>query len=191
MAGQLPPLKRYITTHDPATGKAVYSTAFPTTLEPDTSLPTLKLYSCFTTTDFPVDTSADADLEAYRPNMASMPSFDLPNGTVCRVTDFAPGTPPIMHRTVSIDFGVVLEGKVEAVLDGGETRLLERGDVVVQRGTMHAWRNASETEAARMFFVLQPIRPIVVQGEELGVYVPVHELFPDGDVPVSTAVTEG
>ena len=46
-----------------------------------------------------------------------------------------------MHRTVSLDYGVVLEGEVELVLDSGETRLMKRGDVSVQRGTNHAWRN--------------------------------------------------
>ena len=40
-----------------------------------------------------------------------------------------------MHRTQSLDFGVVLEGEIELVLDSGETRLLKRGDVAVQRGT--------------------------------------------------------
>lgn len=74
-----------------------------------------------------------------------------------------------MHRTQSLDYGVVLEGEVYMDLDGGEaeTRLLKRGDVAVQRGTMHSWRNASDTTWARMLFVLQGSEPVVVGGERL------------------------
>ena len=74
-----------------------------------------------------------------------------------------------MHRTVSIDQIVVLEGALELILDGGERRVLNRGDMVVQRGTMHAWRNPSGTEWVRFFAVVQPIVPIQMNGMELGV----------------------
>lgn len=73
-----------------------------------------------------------------------------------------------MHRTQSLDYGVVLEGEIEMELDGGEIKVLKRGDVAVQRGTMHAWRNQSKTEWARMLFVLQGCEPVVVGGERLG-----------------------
>jgi len=46
-----------------------------------------------------------------------------------------------MHRTVSLDYGIVLEGDVELVLDSGEKRAMKQGDVAIQRGTNHAWRN--------------------------------------------------
>ena len=82
--------------------------------------------------------------------------------------DFGPGTAALMHRTRSLDYGVVVEGEVEMVLDGGVTRVLGRGDVAVQRGTNHGWRNTSGTEWARMFFVLQDAREVVVGGEGLG-----------------------
>ena len=58
-----------------------------------------------------------------------------------------------MHRTVSLDYGIVLQGEMELVLDSGETRLMKVGDVAVQRGTMHAWRNTSSTEWGRMIYV--------------------------------------
>lgn len=45
---------------------------------------------------------------------------------------------------------------------------MKRGDVAVQRATMHAWRNPSETEWARMIFVLQDCQKPVVQGREVG-----------------------
>lgn len=73
-----------------------------------------------------------------------------------------------MHRTHSLDYGVVLEGEMELVLDSGETQRLGRGDTVVQRGTMHAWRNVG-VGWARMFYVLEDAEGIVVGGRELRV----------------------
>ena len=80
----------------------------------------------------------------------------------------APGATSPMHRTVSLDYGVVLEGEVELVLDSGEKRLLQRGDVAIQRGTNHAWKNTSDTKWARMMYVLQESKPFTVAGKTLG-----------------------
>jgi quercetin dioxygenase-like cupin family protein len=73
-----------------------------------------------------------------------------------------------MHRTVSLDYGIVIYGEVELVLDSGETRILKAGDVAVQRGTNHAWRNTSDTKWARMMYVLQPSLPLEINGKPLG-----------------------
>ena len=73
-----------------------------------------------------------------------------------------------MHRTVSLDYGVVLEGEVELVLDSGETRIMKRGDVAIQRGTNHAWRNTSSTQWARMMYVLQESKPVQLGEKALG-----------------------
>lgn len=59
---------------------------------------------------------------------------------------------PLMHRTQSIDYGIVLEGEMTLVLDHEETAL-RTGDIVVQRGTNHAWSNRSDRRC-RMAFVL-------------------------------------
>ncbi|MDM0059105.1 cupin domain-containing protein [Variovorax fucosicus] len=59
---------------------------------------------------------------------------------------------PLMHRTESVDYGVVIEGEVTLVLDQGEVQL-SAGSVVVQRGTNHAWANRSG-RPCRMLFVL-------------------------------------
>ena len=64
----------------------------------------------------------------------------------------APGAHPLMHRTESVDYGIVLEGELTLVLDGGET-MLRAGDIVIQRGTSHAWANRSG-RMARMAFIL-------------------------------------
>jgi mannose-6-phosphate isomerase-like protein (cupin superfamily) len=63
------------------------------------------------------------------------------------------GSPhPLMHRTETIDYGIVISGEMTLVLDKGET-LLKEGDVVIQRGTNHAWANRSG-KPCRMLFIL-------------------------------------
>jgi mannose-6-phosphate isomerase-like protein (cupin superfamily) len=59
---------------------------------------------------------------------------------------------PLMHRTESVDYGVVIEGEMTLVLDDSEVTL-RPGSVVVQRGTNHAWANRSG-KPCRMLFVL-------------------------------------
>lgn len=81
-----------------------------------------------------------------------------PNGTKIRINEFFPGfinelgnQSPI-HRTESVDYGIVLEGEIYLVLDDSEV-LLTAGDVVVQRGTDHAWANRSD-KVCRVAFIL-------------------------------------
>lgn len=120
----------------------------------------------YTTSQFPVSLEGEADIKTHDAVMAGG-SLGLvnKNGTVCRIVDFAPGFDCMMHRTQSLDYGIVLDGTIELVLDSGETQLMKHGDVAVQRGTMHAWRNPSSTEWARMIFVLQDCQPIRVGGQ--------------------------
>ncbi|WP_245287910.1 cupin domain-containing protein [Bradyrhizobium sp. Ec3.3] len=60
---------------------------------------------------------------------------------------------PGMHTTDSVDYGILLEGEISLELDDGETVALKAGDVVVQNGTRHAWRNPG-TKPATLIFVL-------------------------------------
>lgn len=59
---------------------------------------------------------------------------------------------PLMHRTESVDYGVVISGELTLILDDSEVQL-RPGSVVVQRGTNHAWANRSD-QPCRMLFVL-------------------------------------
>jgi cupin domain len=59
---------------------------------------------------------------------------------------------PLMHRTQTIDYGIVLEGAITLVLDRAEVPL-QAGDIVVQCGTNHAWANRTDT-ICRMAFIL-------------------------------------
>lgn len=90
----------------------------------------------------------------------------MPGGTLLRVIEQAPGAETPMHRTSSIDYAIVLEGECELELDSGEVRSLGPGDVVVQRGTRHRWRNPGD-RPCRYAFVLVATDPAVVNGEAL------------------------
>jgi mannose-6-phosphate isomerase-like protein (cupin superfamily) len=62
------------------------------------------------------------------------------------------GRHPLMHRTETVDYAVVLDGEIYLVLDESEVKLTT-GDVVIQRGTNHAWSNRSG-KPVRMLYVL-------------------------------------
>ena len=62
------------------------------------------------------------------------------------------GRQEVMHRTRTIDYAVVLEGEMTLYI-GDKEVLLKAGDVVIQRGTSHAWRNRSD-KRVRMLYVL-------------------------------------
>ncbi len=68
-------------------------------------------------------------------------------------TSSVEGAPhPLMHRTQTVDYGIVLEGEITMILDRGETTI-KAGDIIVQNGTNHAWANRSG-KICRMAFVL-------------------------------------
>lgn len=58
----------------------------------------------------------------------------------------------LMHRTETIDYGIVLEGELVLIMDEGETTV-RAGDIVIQRGTNHGWANRSDANC-RIAFVL-------------------------------------
>jgi len=60
---------------------------------------------------------------------------------------------PAMHRTNTVDYSIVWEGEMWLELDDGKTIHLERGDVVVQNGTRHAWRNKGTRPVTMLFFL--------------------------------------
>ena len=66
------------------------------------------------------------------------------------------GRHPLMHRTVTVDYAVVLEGEITMLLDDSEVHLTA-GDVVIQRGTNHAWSNRSG-KPVRMLYILMDAR---------------------------------
>lgn len=59
---------------------------------------------------------------------------------------------PLMHRTQTIDYGIVIEGELTMILDRGETTV-KAGDIVIQRGTNHDWANRTN-KICRVAFIL-------------------------------------
>lgn len=90
----------------------------------------------------------------------------LEQGSVIRVVDMLPGRQSPMHRTNSIDYGIVLDGEIELELDSGEKRSIGPGGIVVQRGTNHLWRNTTD-KLCRIAFVLIEAAPYLHQGTPL------------------------
>jgi len=78
-----------------------------------------------------------------------------PSGHLLRLIELYPasmgGHRTVMHRTRTLDYVVVIEGEVVLLLDDSEV-ILGPGDVVVQRGTNHAWENRSDSIARCAFF---------------------------------------
>ena len=88
------------------------------------------------------------------------PSFD-PVRFGAELDEHAPGFAacfepdnPGMHRTDSIDYDLVMEGEIWLELDDGKQIHLKQGDVVVQGGGRHAWRNKSDSDAVMAFVLI-------------------------------------
>ncbi len=123
------------------------------------SMPGLALTDLWETLGAPADNSG-ADDAADRPVRLEPPG----NGSIFRIVEFPPDSAwrdnadasaafgsigardahhvgsddPMMHKTATIDYIVVIKGEIHAIMEAGET-LLKPGDVFVQRGTVHSW----------------------------------------------------
>ncbi|PCD37903.1 hypothetical protein AU210_006398 [Fusarium oxysporum f. sp. radicis-cucumerinum] len=113
----LPIPKRFITKHNDD-GNAIFDTRLNDEL-PETVLSTHVFYLGYVTQGFPVDLEDNTDIETYGNYISNSPRLGVPGGSVLRFVDFPPGR-SAMHRTLSIDYGVVIEGEMELVLDSGE-----------------------------------------------------------------------
>ncbi|MGY8524393.1 cupin domain-containing protein [Paracidovorax citrulli] len=71
--------------------------------------------------------------------------------------DVQAGEHPGMHQTDTVDYAIVLEGEVVAIMDEGET-VMRAGDVLIQRGTNHAWANRSGKPVKVAFILVDPTR---------------------------------
>ncbi len=173
-----PPIHRVVTGHD-ADGKAIIASSgpLPTVVE-ITAIPGTVFHEVWSTaaTPAPVDNAADPTLGPLMlppPKQGTRIRFvDIPPDTAeflaqgagkmkdafAQIGDEAASTVkahsphPLMHRTESVDYGIVIEGELTLVLDDSEVQL-QPGSVVVQRGSNHAWANRSG-QPCRVLFVL-------------------------------------
>ncbi|OAG00262.1 uncharacterized protein CC84DRAFT_1102722 [Paraphaeosphaeria sporulosa] len=130
----------------------------------------------YSTNANPIDMNNDKDLVYARDNEVRIsnyihiylyPGIHVPNGSVARLIDFAPGVESPLHRAMSLDYGVVIEGTFKLTLDSGEKRIMYPGDISVNRGAMHKWRNCDEQRSGRMLFILLDVKPLIVGGKVL------------------------
>ena len=173
----LPEFKRVVTGHN-AQGQAIVAISGPTpNVFPLLAVPSTVFHELWNSSTSPalLDNASD-------PSSKPLQLSPGPQGSVIRVVDIPPdsvqnqvsdenaaavfaeigeshaGTGQanarhkLMHRTETLDYGIVTEGEVWLVLDEEEVQL-KRGDVVVQRGTNHAWSNRTDA-MARMVFIL-------------------------------------
>ena len=165
---RLPPVRRIVTGHD-AAGKAVV-----TDDRTFDSVPNPKGTALFTLL-WSSDT-AHVDNDDATDGRDRNVGLTLPGGSVIRVVDMLPLTTAPMHRTSSLDYGIVVSGAIELLLDDGAATLIKHGGIIIQRGTIHSWRNPSATETARVVFVLLDAKPVTVNG------VPLLDIHPR-DIP--------
>jgi quercetin dioxygenase-like cupin family protein len=91
----------------------------------------------------------------------------LKGGSVIRIVDMLPNASSPFHRTSSIDYGIVISGKIELELDNQVFKTIEAGGIIVQKGTIHKWRNPSSDEICRIVFVLTEAKAYEVNGKPL------------------------
>ncbi len=149
-------------------------------------LPGLTFYNCWTTAEMPVDyqLAGDPVEGAYVPvspptngSMFRLVNFPSEIEFMESIQGMSPeqraefsdklainmdvedvSRHPFMHQTDSIDYGIVISGSIYLMLDNEET-LLHPGDVVIQRGTNHAWSNRSGKDCLMAFVLLDGNRP--------------------------------
>jgi len=95
----------------------------------------------------------------------------LKGGSVIRIVDMLPGASSPLHRTNSIDYGIIISGTIELELDNNNIKTIEAGDIIVQRGTIHKWRNPSADNVCRIVFVLTEAKPFEINGAALQEYM--------------------
>ncbi|KAI9635763.1 uncharacterized protein MKK02DRAFT_26075 [Dioszegia hungarica] len=169
------PVRRIVTSHLPSStpGSSVNQTTDLVPLRPVLSgaavVPLHSSLGC-PTTSTPYLSSEDITAAMDR-----VPGVLMPNGVNCQMTDLKPGFQVPMHRTNSVDYNIVTGGSVWHITPTGkkgadgtdeEERVLVRvGEVVVQRGTLHAWE--AGPEGARWVCVVIAALPVEIDGKSL------------------------
>jgi hypothetical protein len=176
----LRPIRRVVTGHDDQ-GRSIIASDGPS---PNTA--SIMDEPAFGMTDLWVTTTAPADNRgAGDPAARRIVLEPPPRGTIFRVVEFPPDAQvagkfdrhaafaaigakdaldpdgsrhPGMHKTHSVDYAIVLQGEIWALMDVGET-LLRAGDVLVQRGTNHAWSNRA-AQPCLVAFILVDATPL-------------------------------
>lgn len=163
-------VRRIVTGHD-AGGKAVVATDERLEGVSRAGRAGIARVDLWSTDRMPVDNS-DAAAAAQRAGFVVRHNYvGSGQGAVVRITEFAPRSPKFMHRTETLDYAILLSGECDLELDDGVMVHMTAGDVVVQRGTMHAWVN-NGTQPCVFAFVLIDAEPAEAGGQKLLTHYP-------------------
>src|SRR5215471_6979711 len=161
-------VRRIVTGHD-ANGKAIVTTDERLQAVSRLGRPHIAGCEIWSTDKMPVDNTSDA---AERAGFIKRYNYvGTRQGTVIRITEFAPGAPKFMHRTETLDYALLLSGECDLELDSGEVVHMKPGDIAVQRGTMHAWVNNGSAPAV-FAFILIDADPAKAGGQALRTHFP-------------------
>jgi quercetin dioxygenase-like cupin family protein len=156
-----PPIRRVVTGHD-SRGRPIFKSdeQFPSQA---IAIGGAEFALVWTTAVVPADNNDETDGRARDAGLT------INQGSVIRIVDFEPGGTSPMHRTNSIDYGIVLSGEIELELEDGVKTVVGPHSIIVQRGTNHKWRNPSNTGFTRVAFVLIEAAPYLHEGQPLPV----------------------
>jgi hypothetical protein len=140
-------IRRVVTGHD-ANGKSVIASDGTVESTPGNIDKAVSGADVWWTHSIPVDVLGhDASKE-------STPRMPTANGTLLKILEISPGSKPVMHKTETLDYAIVLEGEVDMLLDDGAEVHLDAGDMLIQRGTLHAWENRGARPCRIAFFLV-------------------------------------
>lgn len=150
-----PAPKRVVTGHNDA-GKSIFISTNPAPTEKFIQEAGVNLIELWATDTAPAPILA---IEKNEPTQRSLQIPPEPLGTKARIIEYLPGhvdeqgLQSPMHRTETVDLGIILEGEVVLILEGVE-ETLRAGDTFIQRGTNHAWANRSEHTCRMICFIV-------------------------------------
>jgi quercetin dioxygenase-like cupin family protein len=163
-------IRRVVTGHD-ANGKAIVASDERMNGISAPSRPYISRCEIWSTDKMPVDNSEEAAAAQKKGFVVRHNYVGSGQGTVVRITEFAPGAPKFMHRTETVDYAILLKGECDLELDDGKTVHLTQGDIVVQRGTMHAWVN-NGSQPCTFAFILIDADPVEIASKKLTTHYP-------------------
>ncbi|KAJ6459608.1 hypothetical protein C8R45DRAFT_1030531 [Mycena sanguinolenta] len=160
-----PPVRRVVTGHTAAGKSKVIADAVQTPRFNSANSPS-RIFDLHYAGESPAVIDTEVSTGEWADEIVSHPEIFTGHGSNFRCRDVAPGEASPMHRTVTLDYALVFRGSITLELEEGEKIILNEGDTVVQRGTMHAWKNES-TEWVKIYFVMLDAKPVEVDGEGL------------------------
>ncbi len=153
-AGTFPPIRRVVTGHDTAGVAKALIDGPATNAKYPASGTVSTLMWC--TDQMPTDISIGITPEDMGARIIG--TAPPAHGSRFCIIDFPPGAPAIMHRTETLDYVIVLAGEIDMDMDDSTVHL-KAGEVLIQRGTNHAWANRGSVPA-RVAFVLLDAQPL-------------------------------